>query len=167
MSKWIDCSKLGKEKEREFSQLLLSKFGGEMIKSSKNDDMYNHIDLIWRYRGGEYSFDVKSAKKANRSDNIPNYDINWIELQNVRGNLGWLYGKADYIAFETLYNWLILRRTDIINLINSKVINKTISKNKEFYTYYQRDGRQDIIVKVPTVDLEKISRIKLSKDSHV
>lgn len=167
MSKWIDCSKLGKEKEREFSQLLLSKFGGEMIKSSKNDDMYNHIDLIWRYRGGEYSFDVKSAKKANRSDNIPNYDINWIELQNVRGNLGWLYGKADYIAFETFTNWLIVRRRDIINLIDLKVIDRTISKSKDFYTCYQRDGRQDIIIKIPTSDLEKIARLTLGKNNYV
>lgn len=46
MNKWINCSKLGKAKETEFSQLLLSKFGGEVIKASREDDMYNHIDII-------------------------------------------------------------------------------------------------------------------------
>lgn len=46
MSKWLDCSKLGKKKETEFSQLLLSKYGGKVIKTSKEDDMYNHIDII-------------------------------------------------------------------------------------------------------------------------
>ena len=46
MNKWINCSKLGKEKEVEFSQLLLSVFGGEVSKASKEDDMYNHIDII-------------------------------------------------------------------------------------------------------------------------
>lgn len=167
MSKWIDCSKLGKEKEAEFSQLLLSMFGGEVTKASKEDDMYNHIDIIWKYKGKEYSFDIKSAKKVSRSDNIPNYEINWIELQNVRGNLGWLYGKANYIAFETFTNWLIVRRRDIINLIDLKVVDRTISKSKDFYTCYQRDGRQDIIVKVPTSDLEKIARLKLDKNNHV
>ena len=42
MNKWIDCSKLGKEKEIEFSQLLLSMFGGEVTKASKVDDIYNN-----------------------------------------------------------------------------------------------------------------------------
>lgn len=163
MSKWIDCSKLGKEKETEFSQLLLSMFGGEVTKASREDDMYNHIDIIWKYKGKEYSFDIKSAKKASRSDNIPNYEINWIELQNVRGNLGWLYGKADFIAFETSTDWLIVRRRDIINLIDLKVIDRTISKSKDFYTCYQRDGRQDIIVKVPTVDIYNIASKVLNK----
>lgn len=53
---------------------------------------------------------------------------------------------------------MIVRRVDIINLINLKVINKSISKSKDFYTLYQRYGRQDIIVKVPTSDLRKIAK---------
>lgn len=81
--------------------------------------------------------------------------------------MGWLYGKADYIAFETLTNWLVVRRKDIINLIDLKVVDRTISKSKDFYTCYQRDGRQDIIVKIPTSDLEKIARLKLDKNNHV
>ena len=60
-----------------------------------------------------------------------------------------------------------MRRKDIVNLIDLKVIDKTISKSKDFYTYYQRDGRQDIIVKIPTIDLEKIARLKLDKNSYV
>lgn len=61
----------------------------------------------------------------------------------------------------------MVRRKDIINLIDLKVIDKTISKSKDFYTYYQRDGRKDIIVKIPTIDLEKIARLKLDKSNHV
>lgn len=163
MNKWLNCSKLGKEKEIEFSKLLTNTFGGEVTKTSKEDDMFRHIDIIWSYKGKTYGFDIKSAKKLNRSDNMPNYDINWIELQNVRGNPGWIYGEAHYIAFETLNDWLIVRRMDIIDFINSKVINKTISKNKDLYTYYQRDNRQDIVVKVLTDDLRKIAKVVLNK----
>ncbi len=61
----------------------------------------------------------------------------------------------------------MVRRKDIINLIDLKVIDKTISKSKDFYTCYQRDGRKDIIVKIPTIDLEKIARLKLDKNSYV
>lgn len=53
---------------------------------------------------------------------------------------------------------MIVRRVDIIDLVNLKVINKSISKSKDFYTLYQRYGRQDIIVKVPTSDLRKIAK---------
>lgn len=53
---------------------------------------------------------------------------------------------------------MIVRRVDIIDLVNLKVINKSISKSKDFYTLYQRYGRQDIIVKVPTSDLCKIAK---------
>jgi hypothetical protein len=166
MNKWIDLSRIGKEKEIEFSELLLSEYGGEVLKSSKEDDMYNHIDIIWTYKNNSYSFDIKGAKKASRSDYVPDYNIHWIELQNVRGNLGWLYGKADYIAFETLDDWLVVKRTDIINLIDKKVIDKLISKSKNFYTYYQRDNRQDIVVKVPTDDLRRIARKILLKKVH-
>lgn len=53
---------------------------------------------------------------------------------------------------------MIVRRVDIIDLVNLKVINKSISKSKDFYTLYQRYGRQDIIVKVPTSDLRRIAK---------
>lgn len=167
MNKWIDCSKQGKSKETDFTQILITQFGGTVRKASKEEDMYNHIDLIWEYNNKVFSFDVKSAKKNNRADNTPNYDINWIELTNVRGNIGWLYGKADYIAFECEVDWLICRRTDLIKFIDSKVISKQILKSKELYTYYQRDGRQDIIVKVLNIDLRNIARMIFNKSEKV
>lgn len=163
MDKWINCSKIGRKKEQEFAELLTNNFGGLISLPSKEDDMYNHIDIIWTYNNQVIKFDVKSAKKNSRSDNLPNYDINWIELQNVRGNLGWVFGKADYIAFEGLHDWVIVKRVKLIELINCKVINKSISKTKDFYTYYQRDGRQDIVVKVPMVDIYNIASKILNK----
>lgn len=164
MNKWIDLSKQGIQKEEEFGTLLTTQFGGTVKKASREEDMYNHIDLYWELNGKTYSYDVKSAKKNSRADNKPNYDINWIELKNVRGNKGWLFGKADYIAFECENDWIICRRTDIINLIDLSVVDQSISKSKDFYTYYQRDGRKDIIVKVPTDDLRKIARKIFNKN---
>lgn len=46
MNKYIDCSKLGKIKESEFSELLLSQVGGTVQILSKYQDMYDHIDII-------------------------------------------------------------------------------------------------------------------------
>lgn len=60
-----------------------------------------------------------------------------------------------------------MRRVDIISMLELKVINNTISKSKDFYTYYQRDDRQDIIVKVPTDDLRKIARKVFKKNTLI
>ena len=46
MNKYIDCSKLGKIKEAECSELLLSQVGGTVQIPSKYQDMYDHIDII-------------------------------------------------------------------------------------------------------------------------
>ena len=164
MNKYIDCSKLGKIKESEFSELLLSQVGGTVQILSKYQDMYDHIDIIWTYNNRTFTFDIKSAKKNRRADNTPDYNINWVELKNVRGNPGWLFGKADYIAFEGEKDWIVCRRTDIIKLIDSKVTNKSIDKSRSLYTYYQRNGRQDIVVKVLSSDLRNIARISFMKN---
>lgn len=164
MNKYIDCSKLGKIKESEFSELLLSQVGGTVQIPSKYQGMYDHIDIIWTYNNRTFTFDIKSAKKNRRADNTPDYNINWVELKNVRGNPGWLFGKADYIAFEGEKDWIVCRRTDIIKLIDSKVTNKSIDKSRSLYTYYQRNGRQDIVVKVLSSDLRNIARISFMKN---
>ena len=103
-------------------------------------------------------------KKSNRKDAIPDDQIHWVELQNVRGNPGWIYGKANFIAFELNNSWLIVKRQKLIELIDKKVVDKTISKSKDFYTYYQRWGRNDIIVKVKTSDLREIANFILTKN---
>jgi hypothetical protein len=81
----------------------------------------------------------------------------------VRGNAGWVYGKADYIVFETDTDWLIVKRRRLIDVINSKVTDTSIKNTKELYTYYQRPGRKDIIVKVLTSDLYEIASKTISK----
>lgn len=163
MTKWEDFYRKGLLKENEFADLLVAKEGGITKHASKKDDIYGHVDIIWTINDHDYLFDVKSLKKANRSDCTPDDSIHWIELQNVNGNIGWLYGKAHYIAFETLSDWLIVKRADIINMLKNKIVDNAISKSKNFYTFYQRDGRQDIVVKVPTKDLREIARNVLKK----
>ena len=164
MNKWSDFYQEGLTKEKEFGDLLVKKNGGSYVHASQKDDMFNHIDLFYTIAGKTYSFDVKSMKKSNRKDSTVDDQIHWIELQNVRGNPGWIYGKANFIAFELMNSWLIVNREKIIDWIDKKVTNKTISKSKDFYTYYQRWGRQDIVVKVKTSDLREIANFILTKN---
>lgn len=164
MNKWSDFYQTGLAKENEFGDLLIKKNGGSYVHASSRDDMWNHIDLFYTKDDKTYSFDVKSMKKSNRKDATPDDQIHWVELQNVRGNPGWIHGKANFIAFELNNSWLIVKRQKLIELIDKKVIDKTISKSKDFYTYYQRWGRNDIIVKVRTSDLREIANFILTKN---
>lgn len=164
MNKWSDFYQAGLAKENEFGDLLIKKNGGSYVHASSRDDMWNHIDLFYTKDDKTYSFDVKSMKKSNRKDATPDDQIHWIELQNVRGNPGWIYGKADFIAFELMNSWLIVKRKSIIDWIDKKVSNKTISKSKDFYTLYQRWGRNDIVVKVKISDLREIANFILTKN---
>ena len=155
--------KVGAEKEQEFADLLVLKHGGVVTHSDRNTDIKDHIDLFWEIDGKKFSFDVKGLKKNSRSDKVTDNNIHWIEIANVRGNAGWLYGKADYIVFETDTEWLLVKRRRLIEMINSKVIDTKISNTKELYTYYRRAGRKDIIVKVLTSDLVEIASKILNK----
>lgn len=163
MNKWSNYYLQGLKKEEQFAKLLVNTFGGTIKHSSTQDDIYNHIDLIWTINNKDVYFDVKGLKKTNRSDTNVDDSIHWIEIQNVYGKLGWLYGKSDYIVFETLNNWLIVKRIDLITLIDNKVLNKSISNTKELYTFYQRYRRNDIIVKVLTSDLRNIAKKIIQK----
>ena len=160
---WYDFYQQGLQKEDEFAKLLVEQCGGEIKHSTRSEDINHHVDLIWTVEGKDVYFDVKGLRKANRSDT--NYDdsIHWVEIQNVKGKEGWLYGRAHYIAFELNDEWLIVKRVDILKLIDEKVLDKTIKTSKELYTYYQRKGREDIIIKALSEDLKRIAVKVLSK----
>lgn len=136
-----------------------STIGGECKKSDAKQDIYDHIDFWWDSpKMGRIGIDVKGIKKANRSDKEYDDTINWLELLNVRGNPGWIYGKSTYIAFRTLTNILFVKTVKLQEYVNEKVKGKQLVREnpKEFYVPYQRKGRQDMIIKVPTSDLVEI-----------
>lgn len=163
MSKVQEFYKTGRAVEDQFAYLLMKTHGGLVKHSSRHQDMFDHIDLIWHINDKVYTFDVKGLKKHNQTDIYTDDSIHWVELQNVRGNLGWVYGKADYIVFETNNDWLFVKRKALLDLLEEKVKDKTITNSKELYTYYQRYNRQDIVVKVLTSDLRKIASSILNK----
>lgn len=139
-----------RSKELEF----IKDFGcGEL--SSEQQDMFDHIDVIADGKG----YDVKAAKRINRHSDI-DYNYHWVELRNVRGDFGWLFGKADFIVFETEFWWVIVDREKLKDWI-SRNLTKDIGKG--VYQRYGREGREDLITLVPTYHLVAISDIKLNK----
>lgn len=147
---------LGKISELEFSKL----FNGVNV-ADKNSDMYEHWDLSI-----ETKIDVKSIKKQSREDLTYNENFHWVEIKNVNGDNGWLYGLADYFAFETDDYWIIVEKGRLQDFIDKKC-DKNIGKTKDPYCFFSRKDRKDIIVKVKTLDLVFISSKLLTKYAKI
>ena len=136
--------------------------GGEVEKSSRKEDVKDHIDFWWDSpKKGRIGIDVKGIKKNSRSDKKPDDTIQWLELQGVTGHPGWLYGKAEYIAFRTFSKIIFVNREKLLSFALEKVKNKEVVYDtpKECYVPYKRKkwGRDDLSFKAHTSDLEEIA----------
>jgi hypothetical protein len=147
----------GKLKEKEFLELV-TKPTHKVVLPTTNEDINEHWDLSI----DGVKFDVTGLKKVKRSDDNLDPEIHWVELENVHGKLGWLYGKADYIAFETNNSWLIVCRLSLIKLIDDN-LKLMITAEPEIYKMYRRWGRYDVLTIVPTNDLRKIKTKEILK----
>lgn len=140
----------GQTSEQQFRNIAINK-GFQIRKSCKNDDIKKHIDYYLYRNNKTYSFDVKAAKRNTRRNGSQHDCAIWIEIKNVRGNKGWLYGEQDYIAFDCIDYFLVVRRTELrdyineVHSINSKYVNKA---SDALYSLYSRRGRKDLITKI-------------------
>jgi hypothetical protein len=149
------CFKVGRDAEYRFAKHLDSpRF------SSSQEDMEEHWD-VKSAAGTKY--DVKAMKKWNRADPEPTDRMHYVELRNVKGELGWLYGEADYIVFETRRHWIVVKRRTLMPFIEGLTENSEQSLKPTVYKLYQRTGRKDLMTVVPTVDLLAISEEIIKK----
>ncbi len=149
------CYKVGQRAEQRFAQLLI-----KPEFSTPEQDMTEHWDVM-DVNGRRY--DVKAMKKWKRADPEPTDRMHYVELRNVNGELGWLYGEADYIAFETRQYWLVVNRRFLMAFIEGATEKNERSDKPTVYKLYQRNGRKDLMTVVPTVDLLAISEEIIKK----
>lgn len=145
----------GKEKELCFAKLFI---GGKITFSSVVNDIFEHWDVCI----DNVKYDVKSMKKIKRTDEKPDQFWHWVEIKNVNGDFGWLYGKADYFAFELNDYWMVIKKRDLQDFIKENVIKEFTNKN-EPYKLKKRRGRDDVITLVSSYDLWNISEKILKK----
>lgn len=126
----------------------------EYRASSAIEDPTQHWDFEYYTIDGDFKVDVK-GRKPNRDKD----DHCWVELKNVQGRDGWIDGMADQFAFAITDYFILVNKDDLKALIDKKVKDKKVYKTKGWYKIYQRDGRLDQIVKVPTVDLIFIGKL--------
>ena len=129
--------------------------------ATKEEDIYDHWDIKMSIK-----VDVKAMKKVNRSDETPNENIHYVELKNVHGKKGWLYGDADYFAFETCDYFILVSKVKLQEFIANKCKTKELSSYPQLYKLYSRDKRQDVITLVKTIDLIFISDKIIEKNGR-
>lgn len=126
--------------------------------ASRDEDIFDHWDVKI-----DIKIDVKAMKKINREDSEPNENIHYVEIKNVHGNKGWLYGEADYFAFEMKDYYVMVSKVKLQAMIAEKCKDKIKCTRPTLYQLYSREGRNDMMTLVKTVDLIFISDKMIEK----
>lgn len=131
--------------------------GYKVTDSTKTQDIYDHVDLFIEKESLRISFDVKAMKKISRKDSSSQDELIYVEFKNVRGNPGWLYGKATCIAFETQDSFILVERKGLVKFCEENVDFKSFANRASdcLYKLYRREGRKDLI---SMVELNKIPK---------
>ncbi len=152
-----DSLEIGEHAEHVFI-LLAVKLGWKISASSKDENIDEHWDYLIENDGQEFKVEVKAEKRIHRHDDNAQAHYTWVEIQNVRGKVGWLFGKADLIAFGKESTFIFVKRLDLLALVNKKVdlVAKVRDPKDALYKIYRREGRKDKLTLLPISDIEEI-----------
>jgi len=129
--------------------------GWRVYQGSEDDDIA-HTDFIIRKSRQNLRVDVKGQKSVETLGFI------WVELKNVIGKKGWLYGSADAIAFETPVMFIVVPRESLARLVEANIVDKILPYPKPWHKYCRKD-RKDLLTVVPLGDIIRISEFKFIK----
>jgi hypothetical protein len=138
---------------------MAARRGWEIKPASPSENIDDHFD--YRIRKGPETFrvEVKGKKRIGRADASTQEELVWIELHGVRiHDAGWLFGKADLIAFQMNASFRLVKRQDLIALV-CKLIDyksKVNAPQDALYRTYSRPGRSDILTLLRYEDLQRV-----------
>jgi len=107
------------EKEIELFVQLTKKMG--LNPRTSTDD---YSDCVITVHETEFTVDVKGAKKYTDDQ------LFLVELRDVNGDPGWLFGKADLVAFQYKNAFIVVKRDELEELVK-KVAHVEVGKNFE------------------------------------
>ena len=160
-----DSLELGRKAESSFAKSAI-KHGWRVEPSSEDSNKNEHFDYIMSKDDRSLKVEVKGRKRMGRKDQTVQDELIWIEFHGVRkDDQGWLYGKADLIAFELKNSFRIVRRTDLLDLVEKLVDFKVRVRrsNEALYKLYSRYGRSDSLTMIKSEDLLKITSLEWTK----
>ena len=151
---------VGKKAEDLFEDWL--KKNNRKYRPATIEEQYQHIDFVVYHPKSHknINIDVKASKKRSRMDSDSNSNYVWIEFKNVRGDNGWLYGKADYIVFHNQKEdqFYAVDRKELIKLCEKICDDTKVTNPKEaLHHKYTREGRKDVLSLLYFDDILKCS----------
>jgi hypothetical protein len=159
-------------KSEELFITLMEKKGYSCYRATKSQDYKEHWDVcVVKDFNGKQIFeriDIKGLKDGH------SLGYTWIELQNVRGEIGWIYSEAlNTIAFEKQDCFEFIDRKKLLKYIEKKMVEADIEDGEHivycskeglgYYRAYRRAGRDDRVIKVPWEDIQHLVVRKLMK----
>lgn len=153
-----DCLELGQKAEDIFAKIAADR-GWQIKPASAGENIDDHFDYRIKKERELYKVEVKSKKRIHRADAAPQAEMVWIELHGVRiSDSGWLFGKADLIAFQMNASFRIVKRQDLIALVCRLIDykSKVNSPRDALYKTYSRAGRSDILTMIRYQDLREV-----------
>ena len=153
------CAEQGTKAEDIFSSLM-STNGFEVTKATLQQQ-FKGIDFTIK---GSFSVDVKAMKRLQRQGELQDEYV-WLEIQNGRGNKGWLYKDADFIAFEREEDFVVIKKCYLHELVDNvcNLEDKVLTPSECLYKSYTRIGRDDILTMVQMTDLFVFPHLKIGK----
>ena len=146
---------VGNDAEKRFVASC-EKVGYKCEKSDEGVDIYEHIDFWVDRIENKTSVDVKGGNHPK---------VIWVEFNNVNGENGWIYGSAEYIAFDMpeLEGFVMVTRTELLRHCDKVVEKVFVSKEEATRKLYQRKGRKDVISRLELFDLQGLNSYKILK----
>ena len=153
----------------DFDDNMVFRVDGKQCTKTEVDEKY-HIDLFLKFDKNKermQSMDAKSPKRLKRQDTSYKYDIEYVEFTNVNGEEGWVRGRADFIAFVTNVDIIIVSRhwlfgysNDIVKPNTPIYIGNIADKypNDYLHKLSRRKDRKDLITILSTEEIRKIAK---------
>jgi hypothetical protein len=153
---YTNSQKIGDEIEDLFKKTVI-KHNFNIQVATLNQNKYEHWDFRIIKKKFNITVDVKAAKKINRHDNKSNDTVLCIELKNVCGGTGWIYGEADYISFcnTDKTKFFCVKRKDLVLYIHNNInMNTSIptTSHKKLNTVYNRSQYLNKYTNIPNKD---------------
>jgi len=158
-----ECTNRGMRAQDRFSECIVK--NGFLIKAAtKEEDINSHIDFFIKRQsdGAEFSVDVKAKRTLKVHEPSSNIDWIFIEVKNVMGARGWIYGDADLIAFEREDCFLVVDRKSLLDFLVRRcdLSKRAPAASEAYYIAYSRDNRADLITMMNVNDLAHCKCVK-------
>lgn len=154
----------GNAAEKKFEEIIKKLGFTCKYLSDFKSQCHDHVDYSVEKDGKTALIDVKAMKRISRSDKKPSSSKIWLEFKNVNGKNGWLYGKANFIAFESDDGFHLVPRDKLLiwALNNIDFDNPADSTANAYKKAYSRNKKNDLISYVDFEDIKHLVHLSIS-----